>query len=438
MNWRCPECKVENEEGMFCSNCGTRRADAASALPSRTVAPASGAPVLTGRSILEEVKSEIAASFKQGRSPALRMPDMGLKTPDVLGKRRPAFDRVTTRDLNIKINLLPRLNYALAHSGLPFIPELEIKNASGEPAQDVLIKAWIATDYGEPWQRTLPSIAPGESHVEKNIVIPLQKSRLQQVREAEKANLRVDIYTEGSVQVSETVPVEVLAYNEWYFHPDFPALMACFVQPNSEAVEKIISLVRDRLRLEYRDTSLDGYQSGDRKKIVQMLEALYNTLQKDLQLTYINPPPSFEKSEMLDGGRFTMSQKIFFPELILQHRRGTCLDLALLCAACVERMGLNPLCFLVKGHAFFGVWLSENALQDPVVKDVAAVGEIVSSGEWLPLNSTTFAVQPQRRFSDCREEGRYCLENMDFICAIDVCSARYSGFKPIPPLISGV
>jgi hypothetical protein len=131
-----------------------------------------------------------------------------------------------------------------------------------------------------------------------------------------------------------------------------------------------------------------------------------------------------------------MSQKVFFPEQILEYRRGTCLDLALLCAACVERMGLNPLCFLVRGHALYGVWLSQRALENPVVGDAAVVKQLVEAGEWLPLNSTTFAASSNRRFADCREEGKSCLEQMELVCAVDVLSARNQGFKPIPPLVA--
>ncbi len=466
-NWRCPKCSTENRaEGKFCEQCGQRRSDqtdVSSGLRGQ------------GRSILDEVKKEAAGSFKGGGTSldhisvnlpdfpdlgaklpdigfkmpdaGLKLPDLGLKMPDLGGMmpdldlmkdKRQAVEKVTTRDLKLKLQVVPRLNYASAHCGLPIVPELEIHNDSDEPAQDVLIKAWLATDYGEPWQKTVPSIPAKQSCVEKDIVIPLQKSRLQEMREAERANLRVDVYTEGAVQVSETVPVEVLAYNEWYYHPDRAALMACFVQPNSAAIEKVISCVRDRLRLEYRDTSLDGYQSDDPQKIVLMLEALYYTLQKDLQLTYINPPPSFEKPEILGDGKFTMSQKVFFPESILEHRRGTCLDLALFCAACVERMGLNPLCFLVRGHAFYGVWLKETALEDPIVKDISIVEKLVEGDKWLPLNSTTFASSSSKRFSDCREEGLYCLKRMQLTCVVDVFSARYHGYKPIPPLVAGV
>jgi hypothetical protein len=454
-NWRCPKCNAENRpEDANCRACQEPRPGKAETLSSRAASRAFRNSLRDqSRSLLDDLQSDLKSSLKESGlaldrlSAGLpRLSDINVGMPDLdrQGQRESPFasgasyvEKVTTRDLKLQVLALPRLNYALAHCGLPLIPSLEISNSSCEAAQDVLVKSWVATDYGEPWQKTIPEIPPRESHVEKNIIIPLRKSRLQEVQEAEKANLRVDIYTEGALQVSETFPMEVLAYNEWYYHPDISETMACFVQPNSEAIEKIISLVRDRLRKEYHDTSLDGYQSNNPQKVVEMLEALYLVLQKDLQLSYINPPPSFELPENLPGGGFTFSQKVFFPEQIFEHRRGTCLDLALLCAACLERMGLNPLCFLIKGHAFFGAWLEELTLKEPVLKDIDTVVKLVSEGSWLPLNSTTFAVTPPMDFEECRKAGYYFATNPEtFMCAVDVTSARSLGIKPIPPLVS--
>ena len=447
-NWRCAKCRVENDpEGNFCISCGQARpgvpAPDTPGLPPEAPGIASHS---RSASVLDELRSGDDSPFKQSRATLRqfragmpKLADLSLEMPkmDTAFKGKSAFARVTTHELELQAQPLPRLNYALAHCGIPLIPSLTIRNLSGEAANDVLIKAWVATDYGEPWQKTVPAIPPGQSYSQTKIVVPLTKSRLQEVREAEKASLRVDVFTEGNLQISETYPLEVLAYNEWYYHPAAQGITACFVQPNAESVEHIVSLVRDRLQKEYRDTALDGYQSGEPKKIVRMLEALYLTLQKDLQLTYINPPPSFEKPEFLPDGTNTLSQKVFFPEQILKHRRGTCLDLALLCAACVERMGLNPLVFLIAGHAFFGAWLVERNFAAAAVSDPDIVAQLVSAGALFPLNSTTFALAEQKPFRECLEEAQYCLSRPElFMCAVDVLSSRNEGFKPIPPMVT--
>src|SRR5690606_34640718 len=96
--------------------------------------------------------------------------------------------------------------------------------------------------------------------------------------------------------------------------------------------------------------SLSGYQSKDPARVYTTTAAIYAALQA-ADITYINPPASFE-----DNG-----QRVRLPDAILETRWATCLDIALLTAACLEQAGLHSLLILVKGHAFTGVWLSEQS-----------------------------------------------------------------------------
>ena len=108
------------------------------------------------------------------------------------------FDRVTSRDLDVQVHALSKINYALVHAGMPLIQRVEIKNTSVEPANDLIVRASIAPDYGTPWERTIPRIPARSSHTEQNISVPLFKSRFQDVFEAEKASLCVDVHVDGS------------------------------------------------------------------------------------------------------------------------------------------------------------------------------------------------------------------------------------------------
>ena len=45
----------------------------------------------------------------------------------------------------------------------------------------------------------------------------------------------------------------------------------------------------------------------------------------------------------------------------MEQRLGTCMDLTLLYAACLEALGLHPLLVMMDGHIFAGVWLRERS-----------------------------------------------------------------------------
>ena len=47
-------------------------------------------------------------------------------------------------------------------------------------------------------------------------------------------------------------------------------------------------------------------------------------------------------------------QRVRLTDSVLAQKLGTCLDMALLYASCLESIGLNALIVITKGHAFAG------------------------------------------------------------------------------------
>ena len=89
--------------------------------------------------------------------------------------------------------------------------------------------------------------------------------------------------------------------------------------------------------------------AADTDDLDAQVRAVWYALLHDYRLNYINPPPVFSAS----------SQRLRTPSDILRGGRGTCIDLALLLAACLEFVDVKPVIFLLEGHAFSGYWSSE-------------------------------------------------------------------------------
>ncbi|OQW96589.1 MAG: hypothetical protein BWK74_08145, partial [Desulfobacteraceae bacterium A6] len=303
------------------------------------------------------------------------------------------------------------------------------------------IRIKLTPDYGDSWEKSLPAIPPNKSFVIERINIPVSKEKLISVKESEQAHLKTEISSNGNNLYLNTKPVKVLAYNEWYFHPFITESLAGFILPNCEAVVETIKHSGAHLKKLDSDSAFDGYQSKSKSKVEIMAHALYLALQKGLGIKYINPPSSFEKT----------GQKILLPDDVLNLSRGTCLDLALLYNACIERIGLYPLVFLVPGHALLGLWLNhedhvnfwknENAIEEgqrkkPVRDEKEAfemyyrylqeryerLKEAIENGMIMPLNSTTFT--KNAGFDECKEEGAKICSEALFDAAIDVKIAR--------------
>lgn len=167
------------------------------------------------------------------------------------------------------------------------------------------------------------------------------------------------------VLYEDTQRIELLPLDEWRFDTVSGRWLPSFVFPRDPAVRRIIEAAQ-RYLIALRDDSaagFDGYQGFDPtgrtinecgEAVDAQVQAIWWALVNDFAPSYINPPPSFSAE----------SQRLRSPSHVLDGRRGTCIDLALLLASCLEYIDIYPVVFLLKDHAFPGYWRSELSHRD--------------------------------------------------------------------------
>jgi hypothetical protein len=142
----------------------------------------------------------------------------------------------------------------------------------------------------------------------------------------------------------------------------------------------------------------------------------------------------------------------------LSQERGTCIDLALLLAACLEYVDIYPVLFLLSGHAFMGYFTSTTVhdefgqlfqsyfripipwkerggmppqpwiLEKDARRDIL---DVVRTGGLVPLE-TTFLCS-ERGFFDAAQQGRKNLTDPNrFESVFDVRRARENHVVPLP------
>jgi hypothetical protein len=154
-----------------------------------------------------------------------------------------------------------------------------------------------------------------------------------------------------------TFPVSLLSANEWRDTDDDRIWLPSFVLPRDPAVARIADSAQRYLMAIADDPTVgfDGYQSIDLEaeapyeRVDAQVRALWSAILYDHPLAYINPPPTYTES----------SQRIRTPSEVIDGRRGTCIDLALLFAACLEFVEIYPTIFLLEGHCFPAYWRSD-------------------------------------------------------------------------------
>jgi hypothetical protein len=185
------------------------------------------------------------------------------------------------------------------------------------------------------------------------------------------------------------------------------------------------------------------------------VQAIWTALVNENRLQYINPPPAYSEQ----------SQRLRTPSDIMRSNTGTCIDLALLLASCLEYIDIYPVVVLLSGHAFVGYWRSEEAHDafvevlhvpvevPPVGSALARLGgdrlveqygwrltrlhydeimEYVTSGDLVMLEATYLT--GAWSFADAKEEGRANMRSRrEFDSLLDIRLAR-SATPPVTPL----
>ena len=226
-------------------------------------------------------------------------------------------------------------------------------------------------------------------------MLELNPGFLEEVNEAVRGTYDFSLNSGDEVLATLSCDVQVLSRNEWGGIQELPEILAAYVQPNSPFIQEILRTAAKVLQGTGRNPKLDGYQSRSRKKVGEMVNAIWSAVIRQ-DLAYAEPPASFE-----DAG-----QKIRLPEEVKRHRLVTCMDSTLLFAGALEQAGFNSLIIFTKGHAFVGVWLEDLEFGTSVVEDLQALRKRVDLKEILVFETTYVAHRPAVKFTQAREEGQ--------------------------------
>ena len=370
--------------------------------------------------------------------------------------KRPAEER----PLNLLEDLIPAIdpvesvNYSLLHNAQSLFKRFTLTNAHGtKRISGVRLYVELCVgDQNYPF-RTILDIAPGSiENLTDRVRIPLTSTLFRSLRESVRSVLFVKISCEGSDLKEQTYPVRLLAIDEWLDTEQLNAFLPLFVLSRDPAVLRIVDAAQKHLRTLTDDpgAGFDGYQSVDpnaenpSEPVDLQVWALWSALCYDFSISYINPPPSFEES----------SQRLRSPSDVIEGRRGTCIDLALLLAACLEYVGIYPVVFLLENHAFPGYWRSEQSREKffevgahaeanaekkrssayawvELKQGYDEVLELVRNGDLAPLEAVSLT--QNKGFWEARDGGVEDLRSRrEFEAMIDVQRARDEKVTPLP------
>ncbi|MFT7651227.1 MAG: very-short-patch-repair endonuclease [Candidatus Azotimanducaceae bacterium] len=317
------------------------------------------------------------------------------------------------------------VSLSMHHCNAPPINAIWLRNQTDEDWVDV--KAVIKGDPGffEAKIVLFDIIRAGEKRDLVREGLVFSHDYLRNIKEAVRGHISVKVVAdcngENPVEVASTnSPFEVLTANHWTGSRSYPELLATFVVPNDEKVPSLVRKASELLRANRSSHIINGYQEGHRESVMAQLSAIYTAIASK-NIHYQNPPASFHSG-----------QKIRFPADILEQGLGTCLDLALLLAGCIEAVGLRPVVLIKDGHAWVAAWLIESEFKADLVEDMLAVRKEVDAGKLICIEAT--ALTNREPFTKAVEAAKKHLldeQATAFDYALDITRARTHHYTPL-------
>jgi hypothetical protein len=328
----------------------------------------------------------------------------------------------------------------MAHGGVAFLHRIALGfPGTGAPVDDVLVRAEVRDAHGvvitRPWQHHVDSVRGDVPFVIDNPALRLDAEHMADLEEEITAEIIVTVTVgsrAGGAQdegVSHT-PIRVLAARQWTLDPAAPVLslelLASFVQPNHPAVGPVVAQAARLLADRTKSGSLE-VQHVARERIEAIVEAVFQAVH-DLEIYYAAPPASWG-----------YGQKVRTPGDVFGDRIGTCLDTTLALASCLEHVGITPVLWVARGHAFLGYWREEDAgLPDAASLQIATAANAVDLG-LLGVVETTMVTRERRPPRDLfRRAAQAPLDTFflggssDLLGVVDVGMARMMRVLPLP------
>jgi CHAT domain len=367
------------------------------------------------------------------------------------------------------IEPLAQLNYSMLHNRGGLFDKFILHRDTDrqEAVDDVTIRVELVLGSSGPcsWEGRFAIAERQVLSLARKIRLPLISDLQRSLRHTVQTNLMVKIEHKGECRYQETFPVQLLAIDEWRDDGGARDLLPSFVLPDDPAVPPTINAAQRYLRtlLDTAETGFTGYQNsldGPRpeqvkcgeKVIDPQVRALWAALSQDNEIRYVNQPPTYTFS----------SQRIRTPSAVISERHGTCIDLAVLLAACLEYVDICAVLFLLRGHAMTGYWRTQSAREHFVVSGLArsmssgrylpggtsaggtgagwsfdpsysaVIREMIEDGELVPVETTFLA--KGRGFAAACDAGRDRLlkQESPLDALLDVRSARRFSITPLP------
>ena len=330
---------------------------------------------------------------------------------------------IFNNNIVIGFDVSPIFSYVVCQFGGKIINSIKITNKSDEDYENIVFRIKMEREFVKFKEIYISYLRKGETIELTNFESLNNLESLRKLNEKEIANLSFEVLDQdGNVLGYSYKNIDIFPISTWPGELLPTENLACYVTPNDDYIKNLVYKARKEIKKLRDDDNFLGYQNNDINEVIKEIEAVYYSSYR-LDLQYMNPPSSFER----------FGQKIRMAKEIYKYRQATCLDSTLFLASALEYVGLNTLVILYSGHAFLGVWLSNESFPSTLNDNQSVIYNYSDKNISRILLLETTLLTSKADFVTAVEEGRKNLEiERDDFVALDIHACRINGYKPIP------
>jgi len=333
------------------------------------------------------------------------------------------MEQIIPFELQIQHN--PYFNYTFCLNQYPFLQSIAFREVS-EDFENLNLQITSSLGLFEKYDVYIDKIRQNALYKISLFNFVFNNALLKRLTEKDLDQIKIQVFKDGESIYEKSFSIEVLPMDYFGGLQSYPQLLASYVLSNNTSLYKLKADAIDILARNKLTPSFEGYQQKSKERVLQMVSAIYKSIQ-NLELIYSAMPPSFEKN----------GQRIRLVDTVLETKFGNCIDISLLFAACLEAIDLNPLIVVTEGHAFVGVWLDDHRFDGMVNFDQAAISKRIASGikEIALIESTNLCKGSNISFKDAMNSAEtQLMDSSRFLLSLDIKNARSAGISPLPLL----
>lgn len=252
---------------------------------------------------------------------------------ELLGGKYFLFKALLTNDFNKTLN-----NVVVKYS-IPGFVDWTVIGSFGKinPGQNVTIACYPKFDK---------SIVERNTRSKENFILNISWDGASK-NEIIERNYSFDLLSVNEIAYTSIDNDEITSYADLF---DNKELFACWVTPNDPIIQLYTSLIQSEI--------LKGEKAAVTKTVDDAILVLYGIYEMTKKTNMVYSSTKGIPSEI--KGIETTIQNLRLPREVIVGNTGLCIELSLLYASVISKIGLNPIIFLQPGHAFPGIEIDGN------------------------------------------------------------------------------